>query len=615
MATSKDYREAYNKGQEIVPDYAYDTMFAQEEAELNDVGQGELVDHVHPMLSLPTFYLDVNNITEDVLQNVCKVGKVDMFTVSYKLDGVPCSCILTSNGWQRAVSRGKRFKGFVVSNKFLSVLPTPIKLPEPGQVIDFRGEFVLSDAAFEELKQLPEFANYANPRSLVSATINSLQPNDAVIAKLKWFAHGVWIDNKPTNHFDELDKWLSNQCIATHYAFGDKYYDTTSSLANDLAYIYDKAMNYEYPCDGIVIQYRTTTEHDGHCNLDRIAIKQFDEAKYSATTKVASIEWRLANNGSYFPRLWFEPIEINGSTVTHAAAYCYDYLKRMGISVGSEVIVTMRGGVIPYVSKVLNGGTGNLQLPADAIEPNEGDMHIWSSNSSDAVQRLKFIRGMGMLDLADCGISLFSDMYEAGFKTLFDVAKEVKQDNMLYKRLTSIGVLPETEASKAKCDTITERFRTFNYVWLILALRENNIGFKTANAIGQYLSGYTLIDSRELNKKAAQEFLANTELVELVKAHANPVALEHADLSVELCNAKQSTGTAKPKVCMSKKPSNGMKKADFAATYLQDYEITDNIREAQLLICPAGEHSNKIAYANANGIAIKYYEDFFTVAI
>jgi hypothetical protein len=64
---SKLYREQYNKGEELVPDYVYDTMFESSEAEVDDIGQGELIDHVHPMLSLPTYYLDIDTITEEII--------------------------------------------------------------------------------------------------------------------------------------------------------------------------------------------------------------------------------------------------------------------------------------------------------------------------------------------------------------------------------------------------------------------------------------------------------------------------------------------------------------------------------------------------------------------
>lgn len=604
MNNSSAYRKAYNEGKEIVPDYVYDTMFEQNEAELNDVAQGTLIDHQNPMLSLPTFFFDIDSIGIKELQ-IAGIQPVDKpITMSFKLDGVPCSCWLGANGWQKAVSRGKRFQGFVASNKLLSILPKPKQLPKNDDIVDIRGEFVIAYKDFEELNNaLPENDRYANPRSMVSSQINSLEPNDKILSKMQWLAHGIWINHEPSNHFAALNQWLPATSIAPNVTFFGGFFDDEQVMNKRIKGFYNEAMHYEIPCDGIVIQYRQTTDNDGKCNLDRIAIKQFDENKFSAVSKVTDIEWRLANNGSYFPRLHFAPVTINGSVVTHAAGYCWDYLQRMGLSIGAQVQITMRGGVIPYVSHTLHIGSGNYNLPIDAIEPHDGDMQLWSSSSNNAVQRLRFIRGMEMLSLDNCGVELFDDMYEHGFKNLFDIANQIKSGNFAN---TMLSFMPNTDTSMAKIRAIEARFITFNYVWLILALREPGIGFKAANAIGQYLSGYELRDKRILNNKAVKAFFAQTELITKVKQFSNAVLPEHADLSV----IAQQPVSAKPKVCMSKKPTNGMKKADFAKTYLSDFDITDNIKEASMLICPAGEHSNKIAYATAHNIEIRTYESF-----
>jgi NAD-dependent DNA ligase len=599
---STQYREAYEQGRPLVPDYVYDSMFDSNEAELDsNAGQGELIDHAHFMGSLPTYFMDIDNLSEQAIADTCHVNIEDkVYTVSYKLDGVPGSCILTANGWNKIVSRGKRFKGFVVSNKLIAKLPTPLQMPTGDTEIDFRGEFVIAKSDFEKLNnELPENERYANPRSMVSSAINSLNPDQRILDILQWFAHGIWIGNEPSDHFAELKQWLPENAICKHTRC------VKDNVIDALKQFYANAMVSNIPCDGVVLQHTCTTANDGRCNLDRIAIKQFDEAKFSATTVLDSIEWRLTNNGSYIPRLCFKPVTINGSEITHAAGYNLDYVRRLGLSIGAEVTVTMRGGVIPYVSSVQHIGNGDYMFPADAIEPEDADIHLWSSNSETAVQRIKFIRGMEMLDLKDCGVTIFNDMFEHGFTSIFEVAKSIK-DGSFYNRMKVF--MPNTSATEVKLHCIKERFDTFNYVWLILALREHGIGFKAANAIGQSLSGYTLRNPRQLDKKAIQAFLAKHDIIKLIKEYSNPVLPEHADLSI-IANAPTVTSN-KPKVCMSKKPSNGMKKAEFAKTFLQDYDITDNIREAQLLICPAGEMSNKIRYAEANNIEIKHYEDF-----
>jgi NAD-dependent DNA ligase len=259
-------------------------MFENNDLAVDDIGQGELIKHAHPMLSLPTWFLDVNSITsrELAMAGVLE-SNTEFIDVSYKIDGVPGSCILGPNGWVRSVSRGKRFEGFVMNSAFLKVLPKPLFMP--GNEVDIRGEFCISYSDFEEFNaNLPEQERYANPRSMVSAQINAKQPDMNIMSCMKWLAHGLWLGEQVNEHFKALEQIIPAEYIAPHYN-----YDKATFFANSaelLSIVYDEAMHYEIPCDGIVIQYRATDENNGKCNLDRIAIKQFDEGKFSGVTKV-----------------------------------------------------------------------------------------------------------------------------------------------------------------------------------------------------------------------------------------------------------------------------------------------------------------------------------------
>lgn len=606
------YREAYNKGEEVLPDYVYDAAFGSDETDLDDsTGAGELVEHLHPMLSLPTHFIDFDNLSMSKLTELgwrgdSLDGTGTVGTISWKVDGVAVSIIYDAihDKIVRLVSRGKRFAGYVMNQAWHSVVPkVQSNLALAYATYDFRGELFITKSDFERINATLD-KPYASPRAMIAGNMNAIEPNMDIVAASKILLHGIWSDDMPGIHCKQLLQIFNEHDVVP---FFDVHAD--DDIVAYAKQVYADAMVNDIPCDGIVLQVATTDEHNGRANLDRIALKQHDESKYSGETVVDHIEWRLKNNGSYFPRMWFKPVMINGSQVTHTAGYCYDFITRqMPMSVGAKVLITMHGGVIPYVTKVLEPGNGDYQLPADIAPIQDGDMHIWSTASTQAVERLKFIRGMEMLDLDQCGTQLFSDMYEAGYHTLFDIAKDV-QENKLTARLTFRCIIANTEAGRYKATQIVNRFKTFNHVWLLLALRCDGIGFKAANAIGQHLSGYELRDKRPLAGKFAQQVLANTELLNLVKKYSQPVLPEHADLAVGQA-VPVAPVSNKPKACMSKKPTNGMKKAEFAATYLQDYDITDNIKEAVLLVCPAGENSNKIKFAQANGIAIKYYSDF-----
>jgi NAD-dependent DNA ligase len=442
---------------------------------------------------------------------------------------------------------------------------------------------------------------YANERSMVSAQLSANEPNPDIVKCIKFFAHGMWVTPLLDNsHIERLGEIYEYDNVV------DFRYANRANLVQLVKQMYFAAMNSPYPCDGIVIQHSNTSDNDGHCNFDRIAIKQFDESLYSAETEVSGFSWTLKNNGSLYPNVQLKPVQINGSTVDNPAGYSLDYLNRMGLSVGAKVVVTLRGGVIPYITKVLAPGNGDLCFPPNIIEPEPGDMHLWSKDSEDAIQRLRFIRGCQMLDLKDCGTESFSKLYDAGYKTIFDL-KFVS-----FAKLVSTGIFAKTATTENLADRIRERIDTFNYVWLILSLRIPGIGFKAANILGQKLSGYNLTNCGIT--EAMSNVLSDEVLIDKIKVTAKPVLIEHADLSEEfkaIQIAKNSTfGAFRKKAILSKKPSNGMKKAEFAAKYLSDYDITDDLAQADILVYPEGETSNKINWMLSHGKEARTYESF-----
>lgn len=96
---------------------------------------------------------------------------------------------------------------------------------------------------------------------------------------------------------------------------------------------------------------------------------------------MVNIDWLQGNDGHYYPRIELEPIIINGVEVSHTAGYCYDYLQRMGLSIGSVVIISLHAGAIPYVSTVKSGGSKKLNLPENITPIKKGDIDIWSLDS------------------------------------------------------------------------------------------------------------------------------------------------------------------------------------------------------------------------------------------
>jgi len=143
----------------------------------------------------------------------------------------------------------------------------------------------------------------------------------------------------------------------------------------------------------------------------------------------------------------------------------------------------------------------------------------------EKMDKTRFFRGLGYLDLKDCGPILFEFLYEAGFKDLFELSTFVRGfDNEVALFQDLVSVLPkDTPTAMMVATRLFERFTTINHTWLTLALRIPGIGFKAAYIIGLILSGFNVKFEYET---AIAGVLKNTALCDLIRKNSNPVVLE-----------------------------------------------------------------------------------------
>ena len=362
------YRRAYNFGKEIVPDYVYDRMGLNE---IDDsIGVGEFVEHKHKMLSLRTEFCNLEQITAKEIHKR-GVPYLSEYVISAKVDGVAVS-LQVNGGKYRLVSRGRRIAGWVIHPTFLKrIKPLNQQLPDN---VELRGEFLLHKKDFEELKCLFKL-EFANARSLVSAMLNTNAPDERVVEKMFVLWHGIQGIYRNKSHVEELQQYVDKADIVPYEIV------QSNKIGLVCRRFYNNSQNFDYACDGVVFECSKMDDKNEMYHLDRIAFKQFDEAKYSAESIVTNISWKQGDDGHYFPRLEIEPVVLNGVEVSHTTGYCYSYLQRMGISIGSVVTITMHGGVIPYVSSVKTGGSDELNLPENIAPIKKGDIDIWSLDS------------------------------------------------------------------------------------------------------------------------------------------------------------------------------------------------------------------------------------------
>lgn len=362
------YRRAYNIGKEIVPDYVYDRMGL---LEVDDsIGVGDWAEHKHIMLSLNTEFCNLEQITAKEIHKR-GVPYLSEYVISAKVDGVAVS-LQANGGKYRLLSRGRRTQGWLIHPRLLNLI-NPLKHQLPDNV-ELRGDFMLREKDFKELNLLFD-KKFANARSMVSAMLISNTPDERVVEKMFILWHGIQGISRKKSHVEELQQYVDKADIVPYEIVN------SNKIGMACRRLYKEYQGLDYACDGIVFECSKENDQDEMNHLDRIAFKQFDEAKYSVETKVTNISWIQGNDGHYYPRIEIEPVVLNGVEVSHTAGYCYNYLQRMGISIGSVVIITVHGGVIPYVSTVKTGGSKELNLPENIAPIKKGDIDIWSLDS------------------------------------------------------------------------------------------------------------------------------------------------------------------------------------------------------------------------------------------
>jgi NAD-dependent DNA ligase len=462
------FREAYNLGQDIIPDHVYDSNFGTTETDLDDNrGSSELVSHIMPMLSLHTHFIQTTD-NLDAYKNA---------QGSFKLDGASASFEFDHGVLMKALSRGKKHSGYRLPKALHDkVLGYSLAVFELGEYVTLRGELVMTNRTFETRWR----DKYKSPRAAVSACIALDKPPIELVDDIDFIIHRVYIKSGLGGGHKVVQASTLNQTIfkiAPMFICNEHY--TIHDALND-------ANNSIYPCDGIVIQTKEQGDN-GRVYLDTIAIKYQADEKYSADTKIERITWNQNTDGSLTPVVWYTPVIIDGSTCVKASGHCLNFLTRTGMGVGSKIKVSKQGGVIPYLAHCYTK-SDNLDIANLNVIPfGPDDMQLYSADSEEAVARIKFIRGMIALDLKDCGPSQFNQLFDAGFRTIFDLAP-FKQANGYQEFISNNNGFKDSITNRNLFKRIHDRVTTFDTVWCILGLNIPNIGFKIAMRLGQILA-------------------------------------------------------------------------------------------------------------------------------
>lgn len=279
-----------------------------------------------------------------------------MAVVMWKLDG--STIVLTYDDGQLALAatRGNGETGTDITHNAPYIAGIPQKIPYKGHLV-VRGEAVMSYKEFERLNNSrPEgVEEYANPRNLANSTVGMKDSEEMRKRKIQFFAFTlVHMDDQIP---DDQDTFMGRLNYLDSLGFDTVYRlygDSQSDLIEVMNGFSDAVEQFEYPVDGLVVasddvRYAETLPGTGH-NPDPLvgyALKWQDEI---VKTVLRKIEWSLGRTCAITPVAFFDPVELEGTTVSRASVHNVSIMKKYRLRVGDTIGVYKANKIIPQVA-------------------------------------------------------------------------------------------------------------------------------------------------------------------------------------------------------------------------------------------------------------------------
>lgn len=361
----------YQEDREIMSNREYDALYDElEQAEkitgivLADsptvrVGY-EAVDalpketHESPMLSLD------KTKDREVLRGFIGNHKT---LLSWKMDGLTIVLTYENGELQKAVTRGNGIVGEVITNNARVFRNIPLKIAYQGRLV-LRGEAIITYSDFERINNSIEDvdAKYKNPRNLCSGSVRQLNNQITAERNVRFYAFALVSaqDVEMHNSREFQMEWLRTQ----GFEVVEYRVVTSENLDEVMDYFAEKIVTNDFPSDGLValyddIAYGESLGSTAKFPRNAFAFKWADEVR---ETTLREIEWSPSRTGLINPIAVFDPVELEGTTVSRASVHNVSIVKDLKLGIGDMIQVYKANMIIPQIAENLTQ-SGNLEIP------------------------------------------------------------------------------------------------------------------------------------------------------------------------------------------------------------------------------------------------------------
>lgn len=287
--------------------------------------------------------------------------------LSWKLDGLTVVLTYSDRKLAKAVTRGNGEIGEVITNNARMFRNIPLSIPFDGELV-LRGEAVITYSDFERMNAEIEDAQsrYKNPRNLCSGSVRQL--NNEITAKrnVRFYAFSLVSAESAHGSPDFHNSREAEFAFLQEQGFEvvEHYRVTEENILDTISLFEEKVKTYDIPSDGLVLTYEDiaygkslgrTAKFPRHS----IAFKWADELQ---ETTLKEVEWSASRTGLINPVAVFEPVELEGTTVSRASVHNISILRGLKLGIGDRIMVYKANMIIPQIAENLTG-SDNLEIP------------------------------------------------------------------------------------------------------------------------------------------------------------------------------------------------------------------------------------------------------------
>lgn len=473
-----------------------------------------------------------------------------------------------------------------------------------------RGEVLINKSVFAQ-----KYSEFVNPRSFVSGLLNrDYNPYDEelismlndlsiVIYDIRLFEYGNWkdLDFDTFVEMNNRPEFYQEYCRINAPTFEKLYKD------------FEKYREVcPYALDGIVIKPNCGNRIS---DLGEVRPKDCVAIKFVPMleeTEIIDIEWNTGKTNEMYPVIIVNPVIMDGKQITRASGHNYGYMIDNKLSIGTKVILSLAGDIIPFIYKITN--TDNFdkdQMKLPTFETTQNGCHLYKVLSPEEQREMKFIQSAAALSIPQIGT--------AAAKTIYDyMVTQAQPDEFLglegreipYNILccssadicNALGGKTGAAASKS-----FDNFKkTMTLADIIVSCTFEGCGKKVANAIQDYL----LLGKENFEHLAEKAWswcktINSLEMIDLYNV------IESSGKSIDIFKQEiealsKQLGEQIP-VILTGEPNNYATKDAFLREH-PEYRLTGSWKEVKIVFTNSlDSNTGKMKKAREKGINIQLY--------